>query len=1348
MIRVLVVGAATFEADVPAGEWNPAVPGGYTSLPAVLPAVRGLARAFSRLENVELIDGAPLVDPDHRTVQTWWQEVRQRNNGPLVVCFTGHGVAHGQTLYLPVSDTDPARLPDTSINVSQWLDTIEHTDSAVPTLFLFDVCHAGSAVWHQISQRVGDTDRKAWLIASCAPDEKAFGARFTAALATVLDRLREGRLHIAPSLRYAPLETIASEVDRELARRSRPAELPQTVFRTPSFVASGREQPFFVNPGHTEDPYQQLRQTIDTALRELTDVVIAGLDPEHFVTRAIGTASWSTAFGACFFTGRVGELRTVGEWLAGDGSLLMITGSPGAGKSALLGVVTCLCHPQLRRLSPPIRARLSASVRHIEWPSPFAAVHARARDVSDVVTSFAAQLGLAAPPADAERIVDFFANQLATLPQPPVLVIDAVDESLDSRTLVDDFIAPLLRKRASDRPLCRIMVGVRPWWDQLEGLRYAASRGVVIDLDSSTPAEELATDLATYLEDILAAGPGYDRAVVMAVGRRLARSAGRFLLASLFARYLDRHPGLSIDQAIAVLPADLPGMFRLHMESSPVPWLRPVLTVVANAKGQGIPLELIHHCLPDGAEEATIDDVRQAVTEAVFYLRTDTDVDGRLLYRLFHQSLIDHFHDEAGEAVMTDRLLSTVIPGNPVPAWHSAFPYVLRHVLDHAASGSATIVNRLLTDPAFLVHADPAGVVRNLDRATSVMAQRHGSVYAGEWLGIREANPARRKQLLAFSAARQDHRDLVSWLRDVVTESEPPPLEPRWVTGAAAQNLLLVFEPATAEAVTALAVGRGGTGPVVVVGGRGGTVDVHDALDGSALFSLDCHDEPILAIETLDRGDLSIAVVGSASRIRVSSLNDGFLFAEYEDPDLGLVALGAFIDEDSGAPVACVITSAGDLMFIYLDDGEVRALQSGLPADILAVQVVARGDELMVRTRCADDYEPEAGVAALALSEFEGQPVEVVGLRDSRIELWRSEGDDFLCCLHSYEGVSAVIRLSRWPRENGHISTVHTVGLRTEEVVAVALGRARGIPIVVGVLADNQIRVWDVSYRAIVGLGHNEDVSISILNRRPGGLVVADCAAQELPCWNDVERRFQSVLRERRVRAWEMDTGEEIFVDGIGALEESTTRSRTPPPNVDTCVAWAGGALEGRGELLVSVERNGAVMVREATTGEYLGGPLRLPVHQVYRAAIAMNERGVAICYDGEIAMLEWALGDRGGLGGRVAVPFPAGTHIAVWVPAEFSVEREAVDRWDLYALDSWESGKAVRDPEGSLAAPVDVEPDVMLRCIATVLDSQGRDVIELEATSLVISFDGDQVQDRSVPAFVVVTQQRPRVTR
>ena len=170
--------------------------------------------------------------------------------------------------------------------------------------------------------------------------------------------------------------------------------------------------------------------------------LMTGAEPgearSHFTRRARGQRS--AARGGDLFRGRTVALDRVRGWLTADeppGQPLVLTGQPGAGKSAVLA-----------------RAALSVEAEH---GGPGLAFHARAATIGDFLTALADLTGMDTP-ASADELV----TSLADLPgQPPVpVVLDALDEAASDRdrrqiteALAELAVLPGLRVAVATRPL-------------------------------------------------------------------------------------------------------------------------------------------------------------------------------------------------------------------------------------------------------------------------------------------------------------------------------------------------------------------------------------------------------------------------------------------------------------------------------------------------------------------------------------------------------------------------------------------------------------------------------------------------------------------------------------------------------------------------------------------------------------------------------------------------------------------------------------------------------------------------------------------------------------------------------
>ncbi|MEU2598201.1 AAA family ATPase [Streptomyces hirsutus] len=915
------------------GEWSPTSEG-LLPLPSVEPQVRELAEVLSRFDGLNVSE--PLIDADRVSVNESWRQLRHDSLGrPRIVHFSGHGVSRGRVLYLPVHDSRPSDLPASAIDVGRWLNEVEHGSDQSPVLFLLDVCGAGAATDYQLFQDVPEGDRKTWVIAACTADESAFDARFTKATAQVLERLRLGHWDISPTLSHVPVEAVADEIARELVRLGE--GYPQTVVHSPRRAASLAVPEFFANPAFSTDGWQRLRSRLRFAVRELAAEFDPGLDPVHFLTRASGRLDDAVAMTGCLFTGRTRELTQIRSWLASDEPLLLVTGSPGAGKSALLGVTVFLAHNQLAELSAGLVGRICAQYRPKRRYPTLVAVHARHRSTDEVIASIIVQLSPEdAEPAvvSSEQALDDLKRIARDMPEPVVLILDAIDEALESGRIARYLLPELLRMLRSDgRPAFRALVGMRP--PKVDGHRFCEVPGahaMVLDLDTSSNVEDLADDLTTYIADILYSAPGYNgqalrESVARAVATEIAHSPDRstFLVAALFADFLRTGAPLNPVEAVAQLPQNLPHLLELHLRTTldGDPWMRHLMVGLAQARGQGMPLELVAAAATAAAMAAgqelrplTPGEAREKLATARFYLRTNIDSDGRQLYRFFHETITEHFRDAGAELdgladTLFNELLSAV-PGRWAaegPRWDLAAPYLLRHLMEHAVAvpgGSA--VDQLFLDPEYLVRADYAGIWEAVHRTKTPTARRAGVAYRkafgrfdlgspfGESIPLETRRARLQQSLVTYQAA-----GLARRLYD-----ERTPLRTHWSTGLPEESLLYVIsEDELGATVSALALGAVARRLLAVFGGTDGSLqawDITPSPDSSAV--------QYFSAPRTDKGAITqMAIADLDERAVIASVTDQNALLLY---DLATGAIVADTRLDGARVSALAVVGTGD----------------------------------------------------------------------------------------------------------------------------------------------------------------------------------------------------------------------------------------------------------------------------------------------------------------------------------------------------------------------------------------------------------------------------------------------------
>ena len=415
-------------------------------------------------------------------------------------------------------------------------------------------------------------------------------------------------------------------------------------------------------------------------------------------------------------------------------------------------------------------------------------------------------------------------------------------------------------------------------------------------------ADNLA-DMAAFLRDITADPVKRDSALLAALKchgvdagwfrRRLAeRCAGvwiylRYVLEEI--RSGDRDPG-----QVDALPADLAGYYaeQVRRWSKDPPggggsrweqvWL-PLLGVLAAARE---PLSLAElACYADVASEQA---TRVFVEEtARAFLSRDT-TNGQTRFSVRHQSLRDLLsgaqpggrEDLAGLAEMfayQARRAHAAITAGLVPpgepgrrAWQDCGSYAVRHLAGHAAACGR--LEELVTDPGFLVTAQPEGMLGNRDTIHTDQGRR---ALAAIELSLDRWNdiPQRgRLQRLAVNAARMRATALLT-ASDALLGSPWPVCWAAW-SGHGHRTLI-----GHTGWVYAVAVGRAGDRDIIVSGSHDETVRVWDALSGQPLGDpLTGHTRPVYAVATGRAGDRDIIVSGSGDRtvlVRCAELRTG-----------------------------------------------------------------------------------------------------------------------------------------------------------------------------------------------------------------------------------------------------------------------------------------------------------------------------------------------------------------------------------------------------------------------------------------------------------------------------------------
>ncbi|GCD99659.1 AAA family ATPase [Embleya hyalina] len=937
----------------------------------VVPRVRSALEAMA-------FEADSVMDPDAAELRG---RVQDALGDARIVYVVSHGVDSPETNPYRVAVVPSCGKHGATTNAGNWVEGALDHDR--PTLFLFDLCRSGRAATLPAATHRPGAGSKAWVIAASAPQQDAFAGDFSYALAEVLQEVAETGLDTDPARRFVAFSAVARRIANRVRQRSKFGQLVHATAM--DMTLDEPELPFFPNVRFDEGA-ASLR-TVDAGARGFLE----RRDARHFTDKA-----------GDHFTGRKSQLRLLAPWLddrsGGSGNLRVVTGSPGVGKSALLGALACAAHAELSNAVPEVVRRLEDGCRPEVNPR-LAAVHARGRPAGEVLTAIARQLDLL--DILGRRHVDSgtLIKALSAGDDTCVLIVDALDESPRWKELRDELATLAGAFRADGRPVCRLLIGMRPWGDFTVLKDLAAAQGGLIDLDSADPAE-VRSDLAEHIGSRLRVEEPYAKPGTASIRRTLARAVaetlvprrpvvppargdrpewGAFLVADVFTRYLASAPAPTTpeeaEQLGGTAPVDLPAVLEMELAiHDRGPRMRSLLVAFAHAQGEGMPLEvavpLADHLARDPDTDRDPKAVRALLDDVFFYLRSAPDREGILRYRLFHQGLIDYLAPRDTKSAAPAALVDT--PRNPDfgtvldhllathtfhdgkrRLWEISPRYILRHVLDHAAA--ADRADELLVDPEFLVHADPAVLKEGFRHARGPEARLAVRLYSSRYESLARVEPIGRRQLLAVLAAANASRELV----DAFAHGQS--WRPRWA-------VLGPMEPTAAPPgwVLALDCGWIREDGIIVAGDATGDVLVRDLETGKQRGQrLQGHTGSVLAVACARLAGRDVVITGGA---------DGTV--RLWDADSGTAA---------GAPMTGHVGAVTAVAHARVDERDV-IVTGGADGTVRLWDPVA-GEQL---SHPVMSHDEQSRVRSLSVAETETGPLVLSAGSDDTVRTWNA----------------------------------------------------------------------------------------------------------------------------------------------------------------------------------------------------------------------------------------------------------------------------------------------------------------------------------------------------------------------
>ncbi|UQU63411.1 trypsin-like peptidase domain-containing protein [Couchioplanes caeruleus] len=575
----------------------------------------------------------------------------------------------------------------------------------------------------------------------------------------------------------------------------------------------------------------------------------------HWLPRARGVAVHGE--GGSRFRGRATALRMIRTWLdvaAPPARPLIVTGSPGVGKSAVLGRIVTTADAAVHTALPPGDTAVTATVGSVSC-----AVHAKGKSALEVATEIARAAAVALP-ADPADLMPALRGRLSRRPARFNLVIDALDEAVSpgqTRKLIRDVVLPLTHELA--RLGVQVVVGTRRADDMGDLLTTFGPAAEIIDLDA--PEYFAEADLADYALATLGGAdrpgnPYADERVAVPVARRIAAlSRGNFLVAGLVARARALQDRQAVPPEAVAFEATVADALDHYIDGLPSAGWTPArlaLAALAYAETPGLPVSLWRVAVEALGGRITEE-------ELTFFARTSAAnflVEGGAAatptYRLFHQAL--------NEALLGGRpdehgiLVHAWLPYARATGWGTAPEYLLRSLPQHAVR--AGLVDDLLADDDYLLHAHLDRLLPAAETATTELgiARAH----------LLQRTPHALQATATERAALFSVVEKIDGLASNLRPSAEPPYRALWArTPRRLERTVLEGHSDAVYDVTAVPVdGRS----MLASAGEDGTVRLWDPLTSQTEHVIVCHDDCVRGLIAVRAGPVTLLATASHDR--------------------------------------------------------------------------------------------------------------------------------------------------------------------------------------------------------------------------------------------------------------------------------------------------------------------------------------------------------------------------------------------------------------------------------------------------------------------------------------------------
>ncbi|MFF2254172.1 caspase family protein, partial [Streptomyces sp. NPDC058142] len=852
----------------------------------------------------------------------------RREDDLLAVYVSGHGeVLDGDEHVLLMADTDPDDIDYTALPTAELARAILRGTPVRRLLLVLDTCYSGrggndtaASALKRISAEWGQATESGLVIVSSAqPHQQAQAGLFPRLLSDAVGN----RATAGHGPRALPVDMVVKQMNAH-------PSLPKYQRISLAMVGlTGQVPEFFANPR-----YGTWLADVDLAIQEAAEFDEQARLRDTELTRRLLVHAMgypSDVAEGWWFCGRHTVLADLAKWLRppdADGhDCQVVTAGPGSGKTAVLGLIAALAHPERRRTVPVGSLGLTPSLVP-DAGAVDVAIYAQNLTDMDVLNALAAAARVRANTVgELLKALEARAGE-----RPFTALIDALDEAATPDTLCTQILRPLI-KYSEGR--IRLLLGTRP--DLLDSLGIRPTNDVdsgrIIDLDDSHYADPEALTAYT-VRTLIEAQPDspYRRRpeALRPVAEAVAAAAGpSFLVARIAASTLAAAEDVVADPQDPVWRASLPCHAGQAMREDLVSRLgndaqraADLLRPLALAQGQGLPWEDIWALAASAisGRSYTDDDVVWLRGAAGSYVVEATEA-GRSAYRLYHQALAEHLRDgidtQAAHTAVSE-ILTARVPylTDGTREWARAHPYTLNHLAAHAAAAGR--LDKVLGDTEYLVHATTRSLTAHLQHARGDTARLTAAVYRTS-AGFHSTDTASaRRQVLALDAARAGATALWRQLIDHIPEGHWTPL---WATGSGFVPALRDTLNGHSGSVWAVACTNLDGAPVAVTGDEGGVVRVWDLRDGSPVGQpLTGHTGPVRAVACTNLDGAPVAVTADDGVARVWDLRSGSSIGPAVTGHSGSVRAVACTNLD-GAPVAVTGGKGGVVRVWDLRDG-------------------------------------------------------------------------------------------------------------------------------------------------------------------------------------------------------------------------------------------------------------------------------------------------------------------------------------------------------------------------------------------------------------------------------------------